>query len=321
MILDQIRQLPFEEIRDMYTEYLKTQNLSPLTVQTSRSDAFYLLRYDKSLDFWEMIQSDDFEEIAFNRLQTVLRERSKGNTLANIGSYMAHLRRFRRFLYSDSKPSQPISEAKPRKERVSRKKGYPEVPSPTPQDVIDYQLSWDAKDTYREQERALNRLFFTLAPGNKDLADILLKVTTLNQFYSTNIFSIYPVAEHIQSLQIDNRLASGDCTLVDDIQVVHLKESTKHFYSFASKYCSHHNPEAFPIYDSYVDEVLRYFRDVDGFATFRASELKNYSRFKEILIKFQSFYGLEQFTLKEIDKYIWQLAKKYFPKTYNKSKS
>ena len=28
----------------------------------------------------------------------------------------------------------------------------------------------------------------------------------------------------------------------------------KNLYSFASKYCSHHNPEAYPIYDSYVDE-------------------------------------------------------------------
>ena len=316
MILDQIHQLSFEQIRDAYTEYLKAQNLSPLTVQTSRSDAFYLLRYDKSLDFWGMLQSDDFEEIAFSHLQIVLEERSKGNTSSNIGSYMAHLRRFRRFLCSDSKNSQPISEEKTRTKRVSYKTGRSDVPSPTPQEVIAYQLSWDAMDDYREQEHALNRLFFTLAPGNKDLADVLLKVTTLNQFYSTNIFSIYPVAKHIQSLQIDDRLAAGDCTLVDDIQVVRLKEKTKHFYSFASKYCSHHNPEAFPIYDSYVDEVLRYFRDVDSFTTFRTSELKDYSRFKEILLMFRSFYGLEQFTLKEIDKYIWQLGKKYFPKTY-----
>ena len=86
MILDQIHQLSFEQIRDAYTEYLKAQNLSPLTVQTSRSDAFYLLRYDKSLDFWGMLQSDDFEEIAFSHLQIVLEERSKGNTSANIGS-------------------------------------------------------------------------------------------------------------------------------------------------------------------------------------------------------------------------------------------
>ena len=316
MLFDQIRQMSIEDIRDAYTEYLNTQNLSPLTVQTSRSDAFYLLRNDDTLDFWAMLQSEDFEKIASTHLQAVLSSRSKGNTSANISSYMAHLRRFRRFLFSDSEVPQPVFSTKEKKERTPRKKHRTDIPSPTPQEVLNYQASWDRMDDYREQERALNRLFFDLAPSNKDLADILIKVTTLNQFYSTNIFSIYPVAKHIQSLQIDARLASGDCTLVNDIQVVHLKEKTKHFYSFASKYCSHHNPDAFPIYDSYVDEVLRYFRDVDGFATFRTPELKNYVRFKEILLEFRSFYGLEQFSLKEIDKFLWQSGKKYFPKTY-----
>ena len=84
----------------------------------------------------------------------------------------------------------------------------------------------------------------------------------------------------------------------------------------ASKYCSHHNPEAYPIYDSYVDEVLRYFRDLDRFASFRTEELKDYRRFKGILIDFRSYYGLEQFSLKEIDKYLWQFGKEYFPKSY-----
>lgn len=316
MIFNQIRQMSVDEIRDAYTEYLNTQNLSPLTIQTSRSDALYLRRNDKSLDFWEMLQSEGFEEIAFSHLQAVLSTRSKGNAAANINSYMAHLRRFRRFLFSDTTISQPTAAVKTRAVRVPQKPARSDISPPTPQEVIHYQLSWDALDDYREQERALNRLFFDLAPSNKDLADILLKVTTLNQFYSTNIFSIYPVAKHIQSLQIDDRLMAGDCTLVDDIQIVHLKDKTKHFYSFASKYCSHHNPDAFPIYDSYVDEVLRYFRDVDGFATFRTPELKSYVRFKEILLDFRSFYGLEQFSLKEIDKYLWQFGKKYFPKTY-----
>lgn len=31
---------------------------------------------------------------------------------------------------------------------------------------------------------------------------------------------------------------------------------------------------------------------------------------------FRAYYGLEQFSLKEVDKYIWQLGKNYFPKTY-----
>ena len=194
------------------------------------------------------------------------------------------------------------------------------VPAPSIQEVIRYQASWEDLDSYREQERALNRLFFDLAPENKDIADILLKVTALNQFYSTNIFSVYPVAGHIKALDIDMRLKAGDESLVDDIRIVALNGREKNFYSFASKYCSHHNPDAYPIYDSYVDEVLRYFRNTDRFTGFRTGELKNYKSFKEILMTFRIYYGLEQFSLKEIDKYLWQLGKAYFPKKYYSGK-
>ena len=71
MVLNQIKDMSFEEIRDRYTEYLKAQDLSPLTVQTSRSDAFYLLRHDESLDFWAMLQSENFETEANSHLQAV----------------------------------------------------------------------------------------------------------------------------------------------------------------------------------------------------------------------------------------------------------
>jgi len=86
------------------------------------------------------------------------------------------------------------------------------------------------------------------------------------------------------------------------------------FYSFATKYCSHHKPLDYPIYDSYVDEVLKYYRKRDGFALFRNEELKNYSRFKSILEEFRSYYHLGEYNLKELDKYIWQLGKAYFNK-------
>lgn len=59
---------------------------------------------------------------------------------------------------------------------------------------------------YASQEAALDKLFFTFAPENTNIEDILLKVSTLNDFYSTNIFSVFPVAEHILSLNIDERL-------------------------------------------------------------------------------------------------------------------
>ena len=46
------------------------------------------------------------------------------------------------------------------------------------------------------------------------------------------------------------------------------------------RYCSHHNTLDYPIYDSYVDEVFRYFRNRDGFSDFHDGDLKDYVRFK-----------------------------------------
>ena len=61
-------------------------------------------------------------------------------------------------------------------------------------------------------------------------------------------------------------------------------------------------------------------RDRDKFASFKTPELKDYAKFKGTLIDFRSFYGLDQYNLKEIDKYMWQLGNEYFPKNYGKKK-
>ncbi|MDD5602562.1 MAG: hypothetical protein PHG48_00580 [Eubacteriales bacterium] len=76
------------------------------------------------------------------------------------------------------------------------------------------------------QEEALNLLFFKLSPENKNISKILLKVSVLNDFYSTNIFKVYPVAKKIMSLNIDDRLQRGDVTLVDDIKEVMISGKT-----------------------------------------------------------------------------------------------
>ena len=125
----------------------------------------------------------------------------------------------------------------------------------------------------------------------------------------------------IYNLDIDVRLNAGDVALVSDIQYVTIGDTLKNFYSFASKYCSHHNPLEYPIYDSYVDEVLRYFRNNDEFSDFQDGDLKDYAKFKSILNDFRTFYGLDQYNLKQIDQYVWQLGKDYFPKNYGKKSS
>ena len=192
------------------------------------------------------------------------------------------------------------------------------LPRPSVSEVNKYLNEWKNLEGYTSQEKALKKLFLKFAPGNSEISDILLKASCLNDFYSTNIFAIYPMAKHILSIKdLDKRLKSGDIELVRELGEVTIGGKEKYFYSFATKYCSHHNPIAFPIYDSYVEQVLLYFNKVDKFSAFKRKDLKNYRKFKEILIDFQRFYKLERFDLKELDRYLWLLGKEIFPKSKN----
>ena len=191
-----------------------------------------------------------------------------------------------------------------------------QLPLPTPHEVNKYLKLWDSLENYVLQEKALDKLFFDVCPKNNNIEDILIKCCTLNDFYSTNIFSIFPVAKHILKLNIDERLKKGDTSLVNDIASIKIKWKELNFYSFATKYCSHHFPLDFPIYDNYVEKCLLYFKEKDKFYDFKKIDLKNYSKFKEILVHFTDFYWLNSYNLKEIDKYLWQLGKEYFPKKY-----
>lgn len=188
---------------------------------------------------------------------------------------------------------------------------------PCEEEVEKYLAIWENLENYTMQEKALDKLFFNTYPTNESIEDILVKVATLNDFYSTNIFAGYMVAKHILNLKIDDRLKAGDETLVNEIASIVTNEgNTKKFYSFATKYCSHHRPNDYAIYDSYVDRVLRYFRNVDGFSQFEDADLKEYIKFRNVLLDFQKFYNLEKYNLKLLDRYLWQLGKDKFQKKY-----
>ncbi len=195
------------------------------------------------------------------------------------------------------------------------------IKRPSEIEVKEYLDKWDDLENYVLQESSLKKLFTKIYPLNNDMDEVLIKVCSLNDFYSTNIFSPFKVAKHIVSLKIDSRLEKNDLELVNDIAKVKVNDKKEiNFYSFATKYCSHHKPTIYPIYDSFVDKLLMYFKKSDKFSVFTNSDLKNYSRYKEILIDFQNFYSLENFNLKEIDKYLWQAGKDYFPKSYKNNK-
>lgn len=317
-----MKDLSYYELRALYRNFLHSQNISKLTINTAYVDTFYLWRKGSKYLFWNAVTAADFENVAKNALIKALSENSSGNVKSLVNSYLSHLRRFRLFLVSDgtAEPSAPTQEKAAKHIYTRKKKMDVDVPNPSIEQVEFYLAKWDGLENYHLQEDALNKLFFELCPKNTDIIDVLLKASTLNDFYSTNIFSIYPVAKHICALGIDVRLKAGDVTLVGDIQHIIISDTEKNFYSFASKYCSHHNPFDYPIYDSYVDEVLRYFRNHDSFSDFKDGDLKNYVKFKGILIDFRAFYGLDKYNLKQIDQYVWLLGKDYFPKKYGKKK-
>lgn len=196
------------------------------------------------------------------------------------------------------------------------------VPSSPDRDHVScYLRQWENLENYQLQEKSLSLLFGKLCPSNSTLEQILLKVSSLNDFYSTNIYDTYTVARHIRDMNIETRLGSGDLSLVKDMAMVKIGDKTRNLYSFASKYCSHHYPDRYPIYDSYVDKMLWHYSGADKFASFRRRELKHYEKFVEIITKFQRHYKLDQFSLRQIDIFLWRAGKESFPNSYPSGKN
>jgi len=199
------------------------------------------------------------------------------------------------------------------------------IPKPTPTLISEYEIKYKKEpqyQNYRDQEAALN-LLFNSYPENKKIEHVLLKVSALKDFYSTVIYDTYSVAKHILTKDVDARLEASDYSLVTDIAQTNLenkrskKEETKYFrfYSFASKYCSHHKPDIYPIYDSFVEKMLMHYLEADGFDKFKKTDLRNYKRFIEVIMSFKSHYKLEKSQLKEVDHFLWMAGKEFFPKT------
>lgn len=187
------------------------------------------------------------------------------------------------------------------------------IPRPNKSVIEEYLIKWDnLEEHYIWQEKSLDKLFHNDYKYNTDLKEILIKCSCLNDFYSTNIFSIYSVAKNIYNLNIDERLNNGDASLVNDISKVEISGVNKTFYSFASKYCAHHNSDKFAIYDQFVDKMLWYFQKEDNFSDFKRKDLKDYNIFIKVLSDFKKYYDIEKYSLRDIDKFLWIAGKEYF---------
>ena len=163
--------------------------------------------------------------------------------------------------------------------------------------------------TYPVQEQIINLLFRQQFPFQNNNLDIVkVKTSTLNLYYGTFIIATNKLAHGIFNItDIDTRLKNGDLSLVDDIATILPRRN----YSFATKYCACHNPNAFPIYDRYVAERLAQIICKGRLAGFSGSltkirqNLKVYSYYVSVYDAFIKQFDLQTLTYRQVDLYLW----------------
>ena len=191
---------------------------------------------------------------------------------------------------------------------------------PTPELVKEYVDKFDNDNNRSEyfKDSAIIKLFEKF-PNNTELDEVLAKVTLLNAFYSTQILDmdLLNVSRDIVALNIDSSIRGDniDIDVVNRIAYDDRRLYQRKLYSFASKYCSFHNPERFPIADSYSKGMLYYMNNCEDtrfhFFTqgFTQNDLNNYYNYCKVYSAFVEHYKLVNLSFKEIDKYLWKYAK------------
>jgi len=168
------------------------------------------------------------------------------------------------------------------------------------------EIEWIKSSKYKYQNSTIKNVFQHYYSHNLDNA--LVKVSILNDFYSTSIFDTYPLAKNISEIKdFEKRLEKGCAKLVEEIT----EAVSRRNYSFATKYCHHHNPKEYPIYDSHVAEALKhYISTSSGEFSFKKNEIKKYEEFRNILKIFKEKYSLTDVLFYKIDIFLWQVGKR-----------
>ncbi len=103
-------------------------------------------------------------------------------------------------------------------------------------------------------------LLHTRIPGYGPEA-VLIKASTLNALYGTNVYAIARMAEHVGQVMADTDPVEAGLDLAERIARLPPAEGRKQyrFHSFAAKFCHFFvNSERFPILDWYAEEMVRY---------------------------------------------------------------
>ena len=175
-----------------------------------------------------------------------------------------------------------------------------------PKDHILAEMEAFAKEPETARTESTLRELIATFGQNTRIEHVLTKVVAINTLYHARVLDVdlHPLALHILNIRhLDIQLQKGIPDVVDAIWKS--QGTRKHYFSFATKYCSWHNQGAYALYDTNMWEALRAYRSKERGFVFKDSECIDYACFHGILMRFVSAYGLQSFSLKDVDKFLW----------------
>lgn len=113
---------------------------------------------------------------------------------------------------------------------------------------------------FLERQEEVRRFFEENLVNQDQMYNVLLKIRAIDNLYGTNTHNKNDLAERISHIHdIDDRLREGDITLIHDIaDLMHNngQEITDEQFTFASRFCTLHQPELFPLYDALMAKTI-----------------------------------------------------------------
>ena len=185
---------------------------------------------------------------------------------------------------------------------------------PTPELIREYGKQFDKDPAVP----AITKLI-EWKPDNTDADGVLLKVVVINKLYSAGIYDVKKVALGISQIaDLDTRLSHGEESVVEKVATA---GNIRRFYSFATKYCSWHRPDLYPIYDSGVDKLLNSYSEErinpfnmgEPFSIAPGTNLRNYHDFRSVVDAFRKICKLEKVSYQALDKFFYLHSKEVFP--------
>jgi hypothetical protein len=154
--------------------------------------------------------------------------------------------------------------------------------------------------TWAATDRAFERL---KAHFGWDLEGCILKAAAINDLYSTRVYAVWRMSEHLKNVMTNPTADTASCVK----EIACLPGSSRRHWSFASKIAHFFiDHDRYPIYDSFCRTMIAYHLGKDR----RKSDPDNpYQAFIENLTRLRedaAFSG----TLRELDRYLW-LAGQY----------